>query len=267
MRSSDPLTGLGAARNQRSRKPEAARLACGLVAAALLVGGSSCGGRGRQAAATVTVTVPASTTSETTPAEPPPLETNSPSVKVRAEGFSQDQENVSYGVVLRNVSAQDALDVSVTTNFVDGTGTILKSESESISVLPAGKTYYLGGDSFTERGARVAHLETAVSVGSSQAASYPLPTVTRVRLANDEYAGLSVHGEVENTLDAPLSQFARISAVVFDTRGRVIGGGYTYLDADLAPGRRAAFEASIQATSSTASYARATAENSISDGE
>jgi len=56
--------------------------------------------------------------------------------------------------------------------------------------------------------------------------------VTRVRLVKDPYVGLSVNGQVQNNLDAALSQFARISAVVFNASGRIVGGGYTYLDAD-----------------------------------
>ncbi len=91
--------------------------------------------------------------------------------------------------------------------------------------------------------------------------------MTRVRLVKDPYVGLSVNGQVQNNLDAALSQFARISAVVFNASGRIVGGGYTYLDADLAPGRRAAFSVDITASPSSASYARASMDNSITRGE
>jgi hypothetical protein len=242
-------------------------LACALLAVFVLLGATACGGRGRETAATVTVTVPASTNTETGSAPQPPQESNTAQVVVRGQGFSQEGESLSYGVVLRNVSpVEDALDVSVTTNFVDASGTILKTESETMNVIPASTTYYLGGNTYPESGSRVARLETDVTVGDRASASYSLPKVSHVRLVNEEYIGLSVHGQVENTLDSPLSDFARISAVVFDSRGRVVGGGFTYLDAPLAPGRRAAFDASIDAAPSTTTRARVSVENSIVSG-
>ena len=70
-----------------------------------------------------------------------------------------------------------------------------------------------------------------------------------------------------NNLDSPLSQFARITAVVFTASGRVVGGGYTYLDADLPPTRRAAFSTDISGSPSSAGYARASMDNSIVGGE
>ncbi len=86
-------------------------------------------------------------------------------------------------------------------------------------------------------------IEPIVAVGSSDTAQYSLPPVSKVRLIEEEYLGLRVKGHVENTLDKPLSQFAKIGVVVFDTAGNVAGGGFTFLDADLPPGRSASFDA------------------------
>jgi hypothetical protein len=176
-------------------------------------------------------------------------------------GFLHNEHRGLVGVVVAD--REDALNVTVTTNFVDRTGTILTTESEDINVIPAGKTFYLGGDTYLNSGERVAHLEVDASTGDHAHTNYPLPLVSRVRLVHEEYLGFSVHGQVTNNLDAPLSQLARISAVVFDSRGRVVGGGYDFLDADLQPGRRAAFAADISASPSTPAYARASVDNSV----
>ena len=230
----------------------------------VLVFAAGCGsGPAREAAATVTVTVPASET-PTTEQPVPQSQTKDAAVAVAGKGFSQDDTSVSYGIVLKNKSAtEDALDVTVNTNFVDASGTILESESDSVNVIPAGETFYLGGDAFTEGGARVVRMETYAEVGQSETAAYPLPVVSDLRLRHEEYIGLKAYGVVENTLDKPLSQFARIGIVVFDARNRVVSGGFTYLDADLPPGRRAAFDTSIDAAPSTVRYVRASVDNSV----
>jgi hypothetical protein len=222
----------------------------------LLVG---CGGeKGATAGATVTVTVQATddetdtspvdtleapttvTTTESSAATPEDAE-----IAVRKAGVAQsDGGEVGYGMVLQNLSAtDDAIDVTVTVNLLDGSGAILATEAESVNVIPASTTYYLGGSSSVSEG-KVAKLEPIVAVGSSETAQYTLPKVSRVKLIEQEYFGLTVRGEVENTLDQPLSQFAKIGVVVFDAAGKVIGGGFAYLDADLPPGRRAGFSSS-----------------------
>jgi hypothetical protein len=252
---------------ERKRAGGPVRYRCAVLVLGLVLVTTACGGRGRKAGATVTVTVPAST--GTTAGEPPPPPPpKQATVVVQASGFSQDGSDASYGVVLRNTSpTQDALDVEVTTNFDDASGTILDTESETISVIPAHTTYYLGGDGSLESSARVVRLEVNPTVGQSAHTNYPLPIVSRVGLTRDLYLGLTVHGQVENNLDAPLSQFAQITTVIFSPSGRVVGGGFTYLDADLPPGRSAAWSTNITATPHSAGYARASMENSIVGGE
>src|SRR5438045_1577137 len=93
-------------------------LMLGLVAATTACGGTP----GKKASATVTVTVPAATNTDTTEQQPPPPK--QATVAVLASGFSQDGSNASYGVVLKNPSqTEDALDVEVSINFVDRSGT------------------------------------------------------------------------------------------------------------------------------------------------
>jgi hypothetical protein len=53
--------------------------------------------------------------------------------------------------------------------------------------------------------------------------------------------GVVVLGEVENTGATPLSPLARITAVLYDAHGTVVGGGYGYPVADVPPGARIGF--------------------------
>ena len=236
---------------------------------------AACGSeKGQEAAATVTVTVVATTDdgpdAATVEGEPPEAADDAAVAEVvpAKTGVSQgDGREIGYGIVLENRSAnEDALDVTVTVNILDAAGDVIATEAERINVIPAGETFYLGGASYGDERTRAVALETIVDVGSSEPAAYPLPQVTKVTVTRDEFLGYRVRGEVVNNLDQPLSSFAKIGIVLFDERGEVVGGGFTFLDAELPPGRRAGFEAGngiSAAPGGRVSEARASVNNEV----
>ena len=255
----------------------ATRSAVFIVLVLALASGVGCGA-GKEAAATVTVTVQAP--AETVESEVPPattvedVETEAPAeaedavVVATKAGFGQDGSQLGYGMILRNMSkSDDALDVAVTVNVLDGQGNILSTESESVNVIPAGEVFYLGGSTSVPDGERADEVEPIIAVGSSEPASYPLPKVTRVRVLRTEFLGLEVRGEIENTLREPLSSFAKIGVVVFDPKGNIVGGGFTFPDGEIPPGRRVGFQATIgvsAASPASAKFARASIDNEVS---
>jgi hypothetical protein len=174
--------------------------------------------------------------------DPTPVEADASIIKIEKVGFSQTRDGVCWGAVLRNTDkSTDAIDVTVTVSFVAADGTILGSDSHEISVVPAGRLYYSAGRGLAEEEG-VARIETSVDVGSCAAATYAPPEVTNVRVTwDDSWTTYRVHGRVTNTLKSVLPSSTRITAVVFDASGRVIGGGFGTLPADLPGGRRAAF--------------------------
>jgi hypothetical protein len=154
-----------------------------------------------------------------------------------------------FGIVLRNVSPdEDALDVQVTVNILDAGGRIVKTEVEYFIAIPAGMTYYAGGETIYE-GAQPARLEVRTSVRERQKKSIPaLPTVQNVRVT-EGFLGAELAGEVVNPYTRPLSDLARITFACFDAAGNVIGGGYTFSDADVPPGSRIGFDTFIEGLS------------------
>ena len=86
-------------------------------------------------------------------------------------------------MVLQNISPdEDAFDVEVLVNILDGGGRILKSETDTYEEIPAGVTYYGGGDSiFT---GTLARLEIRVNVGERGERNPPvaLPQVSNLRV-------------------------------------------------------------------------------------
>jgi len=225
------------------------------LASLLLVG--ACGSSGK------TATTPPSDAPDAVATEDvgtPDVSTSQPSpgdaqVVVDGAGFSVgDDQEVGFGLVLRNTSdTMDAIDVQVSVNLLSSSGAVVKTEDGSLNVIPAGGTFYYGGESFLDKGDKAKRLEAFVDVGSSEAAQYNLPEVTHVHVVNQDYIGVTVSGQVKNELESSLSCIATIGCVLFDGNGKVVGGGFAYLDADLKPGRTAAFEVLNGTTATPAS--------------
>lgn len=151
-----------------------------------------------------------------------------------------------YGIVLRNVSIyEDAISVSVTVNILDSGSRILKTEVDTYAAIPAGRTYYAGGESILE-GGQPARLEVRAQVGERITKFLGgLPVVRNVRVS-DSLLGAEVAGEVANPYAWRLSSRARITYACFDSADNVIGGGYTYLQTELPPGGRIGFKTLVE---------------------
>jgi hypothetical protein len=160
------------------------------------------------------------------------------------DGFDSGTD-ISYGVVLVNRSQdEDASQVEVDVNLLDAAGNAVASDSQLLpGGIPAGATFYLGGFVNTNDSTAVTHLSTIVKVAESLPRSLIVPAVTNVRLSSDDFDGSAVvDGDVTNEGTSTLSSFAEISAVFFNSAGKVIGGGFTFPPFDLPPGAQTAFE-------------------------
>jgi hypothetical protein len=159
-------------------------------------------------------------------------------------GFDSGTE-ISYGLVLVNRSQdEDAREVEVDVNLLDAAGNAVASDAQFLlGGISAGTTFYLGGFASTDDSTAVTHLSTFVKVAESTPRALVPPAVTNVRLSPDESDGSAVvNGDVTNEGTTNLSSFAEISAVFFNSAGKVIGGGLTFPPFDLPPGAQTAFE-------------------------
>ena len=152
--------------------------------------------------------------------------------------------------MLRNTSGdRDAGRVRVTVNAVDASNAVIKTDSTTIEVIPAGTTYYHGGWMFPDPATNPVRLETFVQVGESRPKSASMPPVSNVALGATFFGDAEVRGEVSNPSTRPLSGLARITVVVFDTGGNVLGGSFTYPSSAVPPGGRIGFSASVDGVS------------------
>jgi len=168
-------------------------------------------------------------------------------VDVAKRGFSirplpYSGTSVSYGLVLHNESKnEDALQVTVLINFVMADNKLLGTETTSIPVIGPNSDYALGDELTFPGAAPIDRLEVVIKVGAHGKQSALPPATANLRILpdiNDPGWVGSVEGELIND-HADLELWnARLSTVVFDGAGNVLGGGTGYAFATLPPGTR-----------------------------
>jgi hypothetical protein len=183
---------------------------------------------------------------------------------VQAGGTASTSDHVTwagnYGVVLRNTSStRDALDVDVVVKFYAPSGKLVGKDPSNplvaavdrLTVIPAGATFYFGGEALPLTGP-IARVETTLRVGKTAPAGAVLPQMRNVKLirapliklsAKERIAQATLVNATHTTLKAGTS---RSYAVFFNRAGKVIGGDPTgtpiragVLDANVPAGQTA----------------------------
>ena len=168
-----------------------------------------------------------------------------PAVTVEKTGFSVGGGQVGYGIVLRNAAAdRDAIGLTLTVKVLDAAGAVLTNEVSRIPGIPAATTSYFGSVVPFDAGTTVASLQANVTVDDGQAHRLqPLP-VSGTH-AVDAGGIVHVQGVVSNRTARPLSTLMRISTVVFDPAGNVIGGGFTFPTETIQPNDDGPFDIAV----------------------
>jgi hypothetical protein len=172
-------------------------------------------------------------------------------IKVVKTGFSirplpYAGTRVSYGVILENESKTENADrVSVLVNFVMADNRLIGSTSTNLTQIRADTQHAVGGDVTFPAEAPIARLEVVVQAASRSPRVRRVPAISSVRVVADVYQPAwvgSVEGELANDDTSTTLTSSRLTAVVFDAAGNVLGGGSGYASASLPPGAREFFK-------------------------
>ena len=147
-------------------------------------------------------------------------------IVVRKAGFS-GTTSVTYGVVLSNPSALDAYGVVVTVKIVDEYGLPVATRRSTVTVIPAGARFVLGGEAgLSEPADSGTRIRVSARATSSKRARVPLAAVTHRRVAKDPGSGKwLVSGVFTNPYRRALQQYdARACGVVFAKSEKPLGG-------------------------------------------
>ena len=155
-------------------------------------------------------------------------------------GYGQGDYEVGFGMILQNPNSGYAVENSMyhITLYAEDGGVIGEEGGYIDTLLPnqtlgVGNSLYLVQDGFT-----VANVEVQILSGNYEA-SEEIPTFTteNVTYIDNEYFP-SVTGEVVSPYATDISNL-RVSAIVYDEAGKIIGGGFTFLDFVPANGKAA----------------------------
>jgi hypothetical protein len=172
-----------------------------------------------------------------------------PKIVVADQGFSvrarSTGSEATFGLMLRNTSPNaDALDVYVLINFVMADGQAIGTKTEVIDAIPGGTTFAYGGSLSFPGAAPVARLEIVVKVGDRQRGTLHQPVVQSIGIVpgrrDATWVG-EVNGELVNDHPSLNVSRTKLSTVVFDANGSIIGGGSGNANALLPPGTREVF--------------------------
>ena len=173
-----------------------------------------------------------------------------PKIVVTDQGFSvrakSNGSDATFGLMLRNSSPNaDALEVYVLVNFVMADGQAIGTKTEVIDAIPAGTTFAYGDVLRFPGAAPVARLEVVVKVGGRQRRLIHEPIVQSIGIVPGRTDAMwvgEVNGEIVNDhLSLNVSR-SKISTVVFDAAGAIVGGGSGSASALLPPGTRQVFK-------------------------
>ncbi len=151
---------------------------------------------------------------------------------------SGDYRYAEYGLVLRNRSLRDALDVTVEVEAVDGGGRSLTDGYTAITLIPAGANFVIGGALIWSGALELAGIETEIHVGQTAPRRRRLPLVKRASVTSSG----GVIGSLTNPYKRPLPESATIYGIGFDSRGRIVAAGYDLTDTVTRPGATTAFD-------------------------
>lgn len=165
---------------------------------------------------------------------------------VIAQGFGQDGIAVGVGFVVENPNQNLAIERSqYQIAGYDSSGRVLKTGSGYVERLEPGERLGIGNNLYLPDGTPMTRLEVQLQPSKviPAAKRSPLLTATNITYLPDRYVP-KVTGTIQNT--QPKDQtFVRVSALLYDTGGRIIGAGFTYVDFIPANGQ-AATEVSVE---------------------
>jgi hypothetical protein len=168
-------------------------------------------------------------------------------IVVVSSGYTQDlsnppQNDITFGLELANRSPnENAVNVQVTVKLKDAYGRSLGTGGGTISVIPAGTTFYFAGYVLANVSLKVKSLVPIVQVGSSTKRNVILPPTSSVSTKVDDFGDVSVGGTLADPYGWALPYDSTIYAVVFNAQGHILGGGAVEPNVAVEPGKSVRF--------------------------
>lgn len=182
-------------------------------------------------------TEPAETSPTATPepTEIPPTSTPVPEpITVTKYGFGQDGIEVGYAFLVENPNPGLSFENSqYQVAAYDADGTVVDTDSGYLTVLLPGQTLGVASSMYVDEGMTVSSIDVQLNAGDAEATDeIPNFSVDSLSYFADEYFS-SVTGLVTSPYNRDFED-VRVSAILYNEAGEIVGGGFTFVDFILA---------------------------------
>jgi hypothetical protein len=169
-------------------------------------------------------------------------------IALAKQGFGQDDQEIGFGMLVENPNGNFAIEDSQyhITAFAED-GHVLATEEGYVEIILPNQILGIAGTIYLIEDADVARVDAQILAGDF-VESDPLPyfSAENVTYQPDEYIP-QVTGQIVSPYSKDITD-VRVSAILYNEAGEIIGGGFTYLDFAPANGK-AAVEVSVTSSS------------------
>ena len=152
-------------------------------------------------------------------------------LKVVAQGYGQNERSVGYAFVVENADPKTAIDFTqYRVSAYDATGKVVRTDASYIAVVYPGQRLGIAGELYLPQNVRIINVDFDVSGGRTRPFDGASPLAAEnVLFQGDPLSGGLVTGVVRSTFPQDLKNVT-VSAIAYDARGVIIGGGQKLID-------------------------------------
>jgi len=158
-----------------------------------------------------------------------PSPTGPPGLRVVTSGFGQNGQEIEAGFIVENTgsSALESSQYQVTAYASDET--VLTTNTNYIAAILPGQRLGIGTDLFESDKTPVARLDVQVKAGTTSTKNLPPAFTTDKATLKPDKTSPHVIGIVRSSYTKDIKNI-RVSAILYDGTGRIIGAGFTFAD-------------------------------------
>ena len=151
-------------------------------------------------------------------------------ISLISQGLGQDGQELGFGFVIYNPNSSYAYESSQYQIAVyNAEGTVIETDSSYIELILPGQQLGIGGTLYLDEGVTASRIDVQINAGEARVSDLSETfSVDKVTYVPDEYFP-QVRGVILNPYNKDITDL-RVSAILYDDAGNIIGGGRTYLN-------------------------------------
>lgn len=187
-------------------------------------------------------------------------------VAVTKAGFGADSYGSAMAVAEVSNPTSEIVEIQVNFAAYDAAGKVLDTESGGNVLVRTHGQQVVATDLSLPDHAKIDHIDAQVTVGDSKQDDHPESkmTIASPQVRAQSYGGYTATGLIDSTYtDTVTNVYA--AAMCLNAAGKIVGGGYTFLDANVVGGGKTPIKVSLTVSKKPASCLVTATPSNISD--